>query len=63
MNRFVGVEWTIEFSCQETLMNFLSKWQGLLPLRHAGSRLPKNVSSDQENVLDSMGWNLLKGEP
>ena len=45
MNRFVGVEWTVEFTCQETLMDFLSKWQGFLLLRHAGSRVPKNVSS------------------
>ena len=40
MNRFVEVEWTVEFFCQETLMNFLSNWQGYLPLRHAGSQVP-----------------------
>ena len=45
MNRFFGVEWTVELSFQETLMNFLRKWQGCLPLRHASSRVPKNVSS------------------
>ena len=45
MNRFFGVEWTVEFTFKETLMNFLSRWQGCQPLRHAGSRVPKNVSS------------------
>ena len=45
MNRLVGVEWNAKFTFQETLMNFLNKWQGCLPLRHAGSRGPKNVSS------------------
>ena len=37
MNKFVDVELTIEFIHQETLMYFLSRWQGYLPLRHAGS--------------------------
>ena len=45
MNRFVEVEWTVEFFCQETLMYFLGKWQGYLPLRHVGSKVSKNVSS------------------
>ena len=58
MNIFVGVEWTVEFTCQETLMDFLNKWQGCFPLRHAGSRVPKmSQVSDLENVLKPMGWN------
>ena len=45
MNRFVGVEWTVEFIFQETLMYFLNIWEVYLPLRHAGSKAPTNVSS------------------
>ena len=63
VNRFSEVKWTVEFNLQETLIYFLIKWQGYLPLRNASSRVPNNVSSsDHENVLKSMGWNLLKGK-
>jgi len=37
MNRFFEVEWAAEFIHQETLMYFLGRWQGYLPLRHVGS--------------------------
>lgn len=37
MNIFFKFEWNVEFIHQETLMYSLGRWQGYLPLSHAGS--------------------------
>ena len=56
MNRFVVVEWAVELSFQETLMSFLRKWQGFLPLRHAGSRVPTKCFKFQTHKMFWSRW-------